>query len=263
MNICEETSAVDRILLELKSKDYSIVDLFPEDEIASSAEIEREMLKLAETLKLGGAFTPKLYAKPTCDDFTKQGFFNHVGGPATRADHPAFSTNSGLDLHTDGTLNPLGEVRISILACVSEAAKGGQSVLFRAAALGEAMAANLNIEPLYDPRALRRHTTIGAVPQHDDGPVLQKQGDEVLARYCTTPRDEWRVDDVPGLANARATYEQAAQDEPDWTHVFLLKRGQALVMDNARVSHGRTAFEDNPKAPRHMVRALFRQYPSL
>jgi hypothetical protein len=212
---------------------------------------------------LGDPFTPQLYAAPRSDEYTTQGLFNHVGGPAKKADHPAFSSNSELELHTDGTLNPVGEVRISMLICVNEASEGGDSIIFRAAALGQEMFAQHDIRALFDPRALRRHATVAEKRQFDDGPVLQKVGDDLFARYCTTLRDEWRYDTVPGLAEARITYEDAARRQAQWTHQFLLKRGQALVMDNARVSHGRTEFRDAPGAPRHLVRALFRKYPNL
>jgi hypothetical protein len=256
-----------KVRQELATQDFAIVDLKTVLGVMShldGASIERGIVSLAEGIRIGAPFVPDLYKDSISSDYT-QSTFNHVGGPARRAKHPAFSTQSELDLHTDGTLNAIGEVRLSILGCVSEAQHGGETVLFRASALAEHMMKRDCdvLAPFFDPRAMRRHTTVGEDLKYADGPILKWVDDELLASYCTTPRDEWRYDMVPDLREARRAFDAAILDLPEFTFTFLLREGQALVMDNSRTSHGRLSFSDNPNAPRHIIRALFRLYPSV
>ncbi|TIL31691.1 TauD/TfdA family dioxygenase [Mesorhizobium sp.] len=253
---------------DLDRQDCALVDVAkPEqgNEEIKSDTVEAGILKLADFMMLGPTYTPSLYDAPTSEVYTQPAKFNHVGGPALKADHPAFSTTVGLDLHTDGTLNPIGEVQTCILGCVTEAAEGGDSVLFRAAALAESLLAEGAdwLEPLFDPGALRRHTTVGETLKHADGPVLLRSDGRIQSRYCATPRDEWRYGAVPGLAQARERFEEAMTNSPDFSMVFRLRAGQALVMCNSRISHGRTEFRDKPGCARHMVRALFRSGPAV
>ncbi len=47
--------------------------------------------------------------------------------------HPSFHKATGLDLHCDGTLQPIGYVKTAILLCKSPSMQGGELTLFNAA----------------------------------------------------------------------------------------------------------------------------------
>ncbi len=265
MNNLESRLLFERIRRDLKDQDFAVIDrqiLVGMTPQLDGAKIEQGIRSLANVLGIGEPYLPELYKNSACIDYT-QSLFNHIGGPSRKSNHPAFSSQNELNLHTDGTLNYIGEVRLTILGCITEAQRGGESVLFRAAALAEqVMREDRDIlAPFFDPRAMRRHATIDENLRYAEGPLLKWVGGELLSSYCTTPRDEWRYDVVPGLREARRAFEAAISDFPNLTCTFPLKCGQALVMDNSRLSHGRLSFTDNPSAPRYLLRGLFRNYP--
>jgi hypothetical protein len=46
-------------------------------------------------------------------------------------------------------------------------------------------------------------------------------------------------------------------------HTFSLRRNEMLFFDNLRTVHGRTGFEDDPRAPRVMERVWLRRLPAM
>lgn len=265
MDCFENHLVLEKVLRDLKSQDFSIVDLQSFMGISppiDAEKIEQGIRSLAKALVVGDPYLPRLYDNSASLDYSISSF-NHIGGPSRNSNHPAFSSQTELDLHTDGTLNYLGEVRLSVLGCVTEAQHGGESILFRAGALAKQIMSEERdvLAPFLDQRAMRRHTTIGLDLKYSEGPILKQVGHEVFANYCTTPRDEWRYDVVPGLVEARSAFEAARLDFPNFTFSFLLRSGQVLVMDNARVSHGRLGFTDSAVESRYLLRCLFRHYP--
>lgn len=226
----------------------------------------RGLLQLTQALHLGQPFVPPLY-QGLADDFYDGAGFNVVTGePGARMSaHPAFTSRSGLELHTDGTLQTIGEIRTSLLFCLEPAAQGGDTLLFDAVGAFQALEvrdARL-ARALLDERALWRHATVGDAQQAAVGPVFQRSEQRLLARYCTTPRERWAIEDVPGLEQARQALAELSQPDSPYCVQFRPLAGQGVLFANDRLSHGRTPYEDAPGRPRRMLRALFHERPSV
>ncbi|MEH6477809.1 MAG: TauD/TfdA family dioxygenase [Sneathiella sp.] len=255
---------LDRIRFDFCKNDYAIIDLpIPKSGKGGRTKesVQDVVAFLASELELGKPYTPPLYQMSSSQNYTESGGFSHVGGPAHSSNHPAFTSSKELDLHTDGSLDSIGDVQTSILACINPASEGGDSVLFRSAAMAEKLVVegDVDLEALFSLLALRRHTTIAERNSHADGPVLDWKGKQIVSRYCITPRDEWRYDAVPGLKEAREAFEASVKNYTGHIAKVRMLKGQAIIMNNNRISHGRTAFIDDPSRPRHIVRALFRR----
>jgi alpha-ketoglutarate-dependent taurine dioxygenase len=242
---------------DLASSDFAVVNLGA----GSKGQLAERLVDFALCMCFGKPAILDLYASGVGASHSTTHGLNDVGGPSIAAGHPAFSEDTGLDLHTDGTLEPLGAVRTSILVCVQPAMSGGETILVRTAAVLERADERevAHLEPLFDPRALRRHATIGGAGEFTDGPVFGRERGKVVGRYSVSPRDEWRFDQVPGLRRARDTID-ALLDAAPWARFEVrLACGEALILNNTRVSHGRREFQSFDGAPRHLLRGLFRQ----
>jgi len=192
---------------------------------------------------------------------------NDVGGPSATKAHPSFSRSAALDLHTDGTLEPIGKLATSILLCLQDASCGGETVIVRTSAVFEELWSSGDehlrscLRPLCDARALRRWETVRDGRGFADGPVFEPANDgRFVTRYCTSPRDEWRYDAVAGLAEARACFDNRMRATGERFEIALAP-GELLLLNNRRVSHGRNGFTSFPGSPRHLLRGLFLAEP--
>lgn len=255
---------LDSIRLEFCKKDYAVFDLpssLTANEGSTQENIQDVIAFLTSELKLGEPYIPPIYRMGDHSSYVESSGLNHIGGPAQNSNHPAFSSSERLDLHTDGTLDRIGDIQTSILVCVNPARKGGDSVLFRSAALAEKLLheGDIDLEPFFSHIALRRHTTILDKVLYADGPVLGWKKKQIVSRYCITPRDKWQFGAVTGLEDARKAFEAYVKNHPSYTSKVRMLSGQVIIMNNNRISHGRTAFNDESSSPRHMIRALFRR----
>lgn len=252
--------ARDRLLADYATRGYARFDL-----CGDAPDASRALVRLARGLGLGKPFVPPLYRGARSRSLYDAAGVNVVqasGGEQEPA-HPAFASRTPLELHTDGTLQPIGQVPTALLYCVRPAYQGGETLLFHATGAFLALAA---AEPrlagaLLDERALARHATVDGSRASSLGPVFAYRGGEVLSRYSTTPGDEWRYGEVGGLLAAHRALAELARPPSRFVTTVRLAAGQGLLFANDTIAHGRTAFADRPEAPRCMLRALFLRRP--
>jgi hypothetical protein len=85
---------------------------------------------LASVLALGPPFIPPLYARGAYKGNAISTIAVHRDNEA----HPVFGRAAGLQMHCDGTLQKLGDLKTSILVCESAGAEGGNTTLFNSSA---------------------------------------------------------------------------------------------------------------------------------
>lgn len=227
---------------------------------AGQSPTEKDLLTLAGRLQLGDPFVPPLYRLPGNVQVAASGVSvlratHRVDAPA----HPATAT-IGQAWHVDGTLQPLGEVRTTLLLCVRPAAAGGQSTLFNAtsAFLEVADRDRSAAAALLTPGVLVRIASVNGCADTTAGPAFGVVDGRLLTRYARTETDQWRPE--PGqeaaLRRALAVLDELAGDGSPYRLDFTMTGGQGIVLANTRLCHGRTPYTDGPK-PRTLLRALF------
>ncbi len=216
--------------------------------------------QLAGQLGLGPVFVPPQYRdRPYTDG---QGV-TRIGAGAATASHPAFGQASEQRLHSDGTLQRIGEVKTTLMLCVQPAPSGGASRLFNSAG---AFAQLLRDDPaaaaaLTAPDVLVRTSTLpGTRGQCSAGPSFAVADGRLISRYSVTDTDTYdhdAVTDPAALDRALMFLHQAAQPGFPYYAELTLTAGQGLLLANDLISHGRAAYEDDPARPRLILRALF------
>ena len=216
---------------------------------------------LADALALGPMFTPPQYRN---SPHINQGVSRIGTDHATRG-HPAFGQTSGQALHSDGTLQRIGQVKTAMLVCVRPAASGGASRLFNAVG---AFVELLDGDPaaaaaLTAPDVLVRTSNLEhSRGQSMAGPAFAVADGRLISRYSVTATDRYddtAVTDPAALYRALAFLHEAAQPGSRHLLEFTLAAGQALLLANDLISHGRAAYTNDPDRPRLMLRALFTQ----
>lgn len=219
---------------------------------------------LASALGLSAPFVPPLYRSRE-DLYAGSGInlLTTTLSKEPRGGHPAFQSRGAIELHTDGTLQALGEIPTAVLFCLLPASRGGDTILFDAVgAFADLHSREPNIAvALLDERALSRLATIGGSSEFRSGPVFAIRGEELLARYCVTPRDRWAIYEVNRLAEAKEAMAQMAKPGSPFYLTLRLEAGQGIILANDRISHGRTDFDDGDSGNRRMLRALFTSTP--
>ncbi|MCP9211499.1 TauD/TfdA family dioxygenase [Streptomyces sp. NEAU-Y11] len=219
---------------------------------------------LAQALELGEPFVPPLY--------TKAGYasprVSSISAPEVQEDsrHPHFETTVGQDLHCDGTLQDIGVIKSAVLLCCSQGAEGGESFVFNAHA---AFAELLDTDPaaaraLTSPGVLVRRATFNGSDEANRGPAFAVIGDRLVCRYCVDATDRWEtsaVDDPVAAGRGLEFLRSARQEGSPYSLRFTLAEGQAIVMDNTRISHGRSKYRDGPGRRRRLLRSLHLRHP--
>ena len=215
---------------------------------------------LAGALGLGDAFTPPQYRSRA---YVDGGGVTRITADASTTPHPAFGQATGQDLHADGTLQRIGEIKTTLMLCARPASSGGDSLLFNAAG---AFAALLNADPaaaaaLTAPEVLIRTSNLpDSHGQAAVGPAFAIADGRVLSRYSVTGTDRYdpsAVASPAALDRALAFLAAAARPGTGYYTALTLAAGQALVLANDTISHGRTPYADSPAAPRLLYRVLF------
>ncbi|MEV7007467.1 TauD/TfdA family dioxygenase [Streptosporangium sp. NPDC051022] len=210
---------------------------------------------LAETFELGEPFVPEAYRSRRFDSP-----LSDIRKDASSA-HPGFATDAGQPMHVDGLLESLGTVRTSLLHCVRQAVTGGRTILFDACGVFDRLRAEdpPAADALLAGDVLERFATIPGVHESSVGPAFEvDESGRTLCRFSDGPTERWHPgpgheDDLErGLSVLR---REAASDGPYRISVPL-RPGETLIFANDRLSHGREAFVDDPRNPRHLVRAL-------
>jgi hypothetical protein len=245
--------AIRDVAARLAANGYALIQ-------AHQAPGPRTAGRLAAGLGLGPAFAPPQYrSRPYVDG---QGV-TRISADAATAAHPAFGQATGQELHSDGTLQRIGEIKTTMMLCARPAASGGTSRLFNAAG---AFAALLSRDPaaaaaLTAPEVLTRTSNLpDCQGQSAAGPAFAIADGRVISRYSITSTDAYHpgaVTDPAALGRALAFLQDAARPGSGFYTEITLTAGQGLLLANDMISHGRTPYHDDPAAPRLLYRALF------
>jgi alpha-ketoglutarate-dependent taurine dioxygenase len=219
---------------------------------------------LAELLDLGELFVPPLYKS---GDVIAAPFSRISAGSRTYGSHPAFESNSGLDMHCDGTLQEIGLVKTSLLVCETPAAEGGATTLFNAAAAyGElARADGPAASALANPSVLVRRANINGCDDANIGPGFTLKEGKLVCGYSVSTTDTWQAPpnlDPDDLERGLDFLRRASAPDSPWYTEVNLRRGQALVLDNTTLSHGRRPYRDSPTLQRCLYRGLYLTHPN-
>ena len=182
------------------------------------------------------------------------GHVRNVGLDAADPDVRIYQTNQRQTFHTDSS-DVVG------LLCLSEAAEGGISMLVSAASIYNEMLDRDEqlAHTLFEPVATDRR---GEVPPGEDPffviPVLSWFDDALTVIYQRQYIDSAaRFHDAPRLsARHRAAldlFDEIAND-PAMHLSMRLRPGDMQFVHNHSLLHDRTAFVDDPHAPRHLLR---------
>jgi alpha-ketoglutarate-dependent taurine dioxygenase len=214
-----------------------------------------------QALNLGSAFVPPLY------QFSNSTLYDDLGistlAAAQEVDshsrHPVFGSTDSIELHTDGTLQEMGEVPTSVLFCVRPADHGGATTVFQAV---DAFFALEEADPivasaLLDSRALTKQASVNGSRETCTGPVFSYRNGELVTRYSVTDRDRWNIYEVEHLAEAKNEMARLVQLHTVYFHQISLGVGQGIILANDRVAHGRTGFSNSSYQTRRMLRVLF------
>lgn len=223
-----------------------------------------QLAALAAALRLGDPYVPALYRFAETKDYSAA--YSDIRSD-TKNQHPGFSTTAGQDWHVDGLLDDIGDIRTTVLCCVSAAHRGGETLLFNSlAAFAELRERDpAAAEALLSPRALNRRSTLPAIDVSTTGPVFTvDEAGNLATRYTDNDTCTWNFSAGPpgGLRRALA-FLRTASDNPRYRLAVRLAAGESLVFRNDRLSHGRRPYEDRPEARRHLIRALYAKIPQL
>lgn len=194
---------------------------------------------------------------------------NQIGG-LSHGTHMVFNSTSHLSLHTDGSYIPIGSIKTSILLCKQHASQGGETVLFDSVSAFQQLQAEhpdlANI--LLEEQIFRRRSTgtqSGKQYAHI-GPVFRRDRDGgFIGGFTLDVTADWEYSRGinPRVVEAVEYLSQLAAEGSRYHLTFPLYRGQALIMRNDKISHGRHAYTDDPANPRTLLRGMFTREPTL
>lgn len=247
------------LVKEIAHSGFAIADLgAPDDDPA------RVISRLSGWLGLGEPQVPALYRLEGAAKYAN--LYQGIQGSADDG-HPGFSTTTGQEWHVDGLLDDVGAIKTTVLYCVRPAYSGGATQIFNAIAAFEELR-KLDLaaaEALMSPTALERRATIPGVDARATGPVFTIGSDqEVSTRFTDNDTCMWNyaAGSSGSLARGLEFLRKSAKDSR-YLASIRLAAGEALIFRNDRVSHGRTSYQDHPKARRLLVRSLYSRAPRL
>jgi Taurine catabolism dioxygenase TauD, TfdA family len=245
-----------------KQAGFVVYELSCEEPTAESIE------RLAATLNLGDAFIPPMYRGTTASKtYTLTGIncLSTQGNMEILANHPAFQAPNAQRLHADGTLQPIGWIKTSILLCVIPAMEGGDSIIFNSVAAFVALAQkNPSAARALMTNCLRRTQNYGEDRATHLGPAFSLNAGEIISRYSLTLTDSWDPETEElrdEIEYACRFMDELAQPESGFWLQFRLESRQGVIMANDKISHGRTSFRDGPGSNRKMFRGLYTRRP--
>jgi hypothetical protein len=173
-------------------------------------------------------------------------------------------TNIELSFHTDNAFAFAPPDYVGLL-CLQPARQGGVSRFTSLYAVHNAMLARhpKALARLYEPMFMDRqaeHAPDG--PKVAWVPMLRWDGQRLSARLGPMlVRKGYAVMEMEppaDVADALAALTEVLAD-PALTIEFTIARGQIQLLNNRAFGHYRSAFEDDPAAPRHLVRLWIRE----
>jgi len=173
-------------------------------------------------------------------------------------------TDRAIGWHTDGYYHPEARrILAMILHCVRPAAVGGETTLLDHELVYIALrdASPALVQALMHPQAMTipaREDDGGVARAAQSGPVFSvvagPAGPQLHMRYTARTRSiEWRDDAV--TREAAATLARMMDGDLEGVLHLTLQPGMGLVGHN--VLHARSAFRDDPRAPRLLYRARY------
>jgi hypothetical protein len=245
-------NTLSKIFFRYKVHGFSIVECKKEiDEIV--------VLKLAKLLDLGKVFVPPLY---------KRGLYKTNGVSTVKStntknkNHKVFESEANIELHCDGTLQPIGFVQTTILACKHSALKGGESILFNATAAYYELFQNDREAALSmaSDCSLIRQANLNNCGDKNIGPVFAIKNGELVCAYSVTQTDSFMASyniNIAALKRAIEFMHYSALPGSKYYYQHKLNSSQILIFANSKVSHGRLSYKDGSNSNRCMFRALF------
>ncbi|RKN44890.1 TauD/TfdA family dioxygenase [Streptomyces hoynatensis] len=236
-------------------------------ELASGPATPQALEALAARLGLGDPFLPPLYRKGgTTTPVAQISAASNAGG--RDENHPSFGRRVGQRLHCDGTLQAIGYVKASVLLCEQPAAEGGETILFNASAAYAQLAAvdRAAAAALTAPGVLVRQANVNGCTDINANPAFSVQDGRLVCGYSVTETDRWAVPEGVSEADVhRGVGFLLNASLPGSRHFaqFMLGAGQAIVFDNTRISHGRTAYRDSGNHRRRLYRSLHLRHPRV
>jgi alpha-ketoglutarate-dependent taurine dioxygenase len=173
-------------------------------------------------------------------------------------------TNIELSFHTDNAFAISPPDYVGLL-CLQPARRGGVSRFTSLYAVHNEMLARhpAALARLYEPMFMDRqaeHAPDG--PKVSWVPMLRWDGRRLSARLGTMlVRKAYTMMEMElpaDVADALAALTEVLAD-PSLTIEFTIGRGQIQLLNNRAFGHYRSAFEDDPAAPRHLVRLWVRE----
>jgi alpha-ketoglutarate-dependent taurine dioxygenase len=234
------------------------------------------LLELAQALDLGAPFVPPLYATGGRAAGASAAGGSAAGGVSrisaarntgTADDHhPSFGRTGGQELHCDGTLQPIGYVKTSLLGCETPAAFGGETTLFNASAAYAqlAVADPAAAAALAAPGVMVRQANINGCTDSNAGSAFTLRDGRLVCGYSVTQTDTWAVPDgvdAADLYRGAGFLRHASLPGGPFFAQLKLAAGQVIAFDNTRISHGRTPYRDAEDRRRCLYRSLHLRHP--
>lgn len=237
--------------------------------VAVGGEVTRERhLALGEALSLGEPFIPPLYLRGSVRPGPVSTISAAANASTSEGAHPSFGRSVGQRLHCDGTLQPIGFLKATLMTCREPAADGGVNTLFNSvAAFAELLAADLPAAvALTWPTAMVRAANVNGSDDVNVGPAYTVQNGRLVGYYCATETDSWNIETHPdpeALRRGIAFVERAASLGSPHFRTTELAAAEAILLDNTRLSHGRSAYVDSAEHRRLMLRTLHLSHPRI
>lgn len=172
-------------------------------------------------------------------------------------------SNCRQEYHTDNSYN-LPPDYVALL-CLQKAAKGGISglVSFQSAHNRLLEERPLLLERLYGRFCFDRQAEHAADDPETVSrwPVFAYEGERLRTRYAVSLiRGGHQIAGEPldAVGDEAIAALDAIIEAPEMTRQFAFEPGQIQIVDNRRIGHRRTGFEDAPGQRRHLVRMWFR-----
>jgi alpha-ketoglutarate-dependent taurine dioxygenase len=226
------------------------------------------VMLLGHSLGMGKPFLPPLYTKGGNEPPPVTRISATLNLDTADADHPSFGRTVGQHLHCDGTLQKIGLIKTSVLLCESVAAEGGDTMLFNSsAAFARLVDEDLDAAvALATPGVLVRQANVNACTDTNVGPAFTVQEGRLVCGYSVTETDSWAVPDGVAEHDLRRGVEflrEASRPGSPYYLQLRLAPGEAILLDNTRISHGRTAYRDSPAQRRCLYRSLHLAHPRV
>ncbi|MGD1524586.1 TauD/TfdA family dioxygenase [Vibrio harveyi] len=181
--------------------------------------------------------------------------------------HPVFEQSDALEQHVDGTFSPLGEVKTTVLMCKTPALSGGDSTLFNAyGAIKQIESESPALANAFkDSNAFRRKSAFENIDVEfiDSAFGIDELYKREVIRLAFDSSADWAYgfERVPHLKEAYERLIDIKDNDSDFFLQFKLNKGDVIIMDNTRITHGRTSFRQNHAEPRMMIRSVHKLLP--